>query len=59
MVSVILDPKSKVEKVERTPMAATSGGGRLVVDALKKGDQAQNGMVADPDKIISAKIEVR
>jgi peptidylprolyl isomerase len=33
--------------------------GMEFVDALKKGDQAQNGMVADPDKIISAKIEVR
>ena len=33
--------------------------GMEFVDAIKKGDQAQNGMVADPDKIISAKIEVR
>ncbi len=33
--------------------------GMEFVDALKKGDQAQNGMVADPDKIISAEIEVR
>jgi len=29
------------------------------VDAIKKGDDAQNGMVADPDKIISARIELR
>ncbi len=33
--------------------------GMEFVDALKKGDQAQNGMVADPDTIISAKIELR
>ncbi|HEY0920003.1 MAG TPA: peptidylprolyl isomerase [Devosia sp.] len=29
------------------------------VDAIKKGDDAQNGMVADPDRIISARIELR
>lgn len=29
------------------------------VDALKKGDAAANGMVQDPDRIISAKIEYR
>ena len=33
--------------------------GMEFVDAIKKGDQAQNGMVADPDTIISAKIELR
>ena len=36
MVSITLDPKSKADNVERTAMSATSGGGRLVVDALKK-----------------------
>lgn len=34
-------------------------GGMEVVDAIKKGDDAQNGMVANPDKIITAKIEYR
>ena len=33
--------------------------GMEFVDAIKKGDAAQNGMVADPDKMISAKIEYR
>lgn len=33
--------------------------GMEFVDAIKKGDPAQNGMVADPDKIVSAKIEYR
>ncbi|MDP1731535.1 MAG: peptidylprolyl isomerase [Devosia sp.] len=33
--------------------------GMEYVDAIKKGDQAQNGMVAGPDKIITAKIEYR
>jgi peptidylprolyl isomerase len=33
--------------------------GMNVVDAVKKGDPAQNGMVADPDAIVSATIEYR
>lgn len=33
--------------------------GMEAVDALKKGDQASNGMVQDPDRIVSAKIEYR
>jgi peptidylprolyl isomerase len=33
--------------------------GMEFVDAIKKGDEAQGGMVAGPDKIISAKIEYR
>jgi peptidylprolyl isomerase len=33
--------------------------GMELVDAIKKGDPAQNGMVTDPDRIISAKIEYR
>ena len=31
--------------------------GMQFVDNIKKGDQANNGMVTDPDKIVSAKIE--
>ena len=33
--------------------------GMEFVDALKKGDQANNGQVTDPDKIVSAKIEYK
>jgi len=33
--------------------------GMEFVDALKKGDKADNGQVTDPDKIISAKIEYK
>jgi len=33
--------------------------GMEFVDAIKKGDPANNGMVTDPDKMISAKIEYR
>ena len=33
--------------------------GMEFVDAIKKGDSAANGMVQDPDKIVSAKIEYR
>ena len=33
--------------------------GMDAVDALKKGDQASNGMVQDPDRIVSATIEYR
>ncbi|WP_375452091.1 peptidylprolyl isomerase [uncultured Devosia sp.] len=33
--------------------------GMEAVDALKKGDQANNGQVTDPDKIVSAKIEYK
>ena len=31
--------------------------GMQFVDNIKKGDQANNGTVTDPDKIVSAKIE--
>ncbi|HEY4200477.1 MAG TPA: peptidylprolyl isomerase [Devosiaceae bacterium] len=33
--------------------------GMEFVDDIKKGDQANNGMVTDPDKIVSAKIEYK
>ena len=33
--------------------------GMEFVDNIKKGDQANNGMVTDPDKIVSAKIEYK
>lgn len=33
--------------------------GMEFVDAIKKGDPNQNGVVADPDKIVSARIEIR
>lgn len=33
--------------------------GMEYVDMIKKGDPASNGMVSDPDKIVSAKIEYR
>ncbi len=36
MVAIAVDPKSRMKNDERVPMTAKSGGGRLVVDALKK-----------------------